>query len=42
MARPHGMGLILTRLWLSMCCGWDSRAPGRRSVAVSLLGGAGE
>jgi hypothetical protein len=40
-ARPHGVGLILTRLWLATRCGWDSRAPGRRSAAAPLLLGEG-
>jgi hypothetical protein len=33
-ARPHGPGLILTRLWLATRCGWDSRAPGRRLLCA--------
>jgi hypothetical protein len=35
-ARPRGRGLILTRLWLSTRCGWDSRAPGRRLLCACL------
>jgi hypothetical protein len=41
-ARPHGTGLILTRLWLATRCGLGTiRAPGRRSAAAPLLLGEG-